>query len=35
MLRDELREELDLPAVEVPLFHLRLFPGDEQVGPPQ
>jgi hypothetical protein len=31
MLRDELREELDLPAVEVPLFHLRLFPGDKKV----
>jgi hypothetical protein len=32
MLRDELRQELDLPAVNVPLFHLRVFSSDEQVG---
>ena len=35
MLRDELRHELDLPVVDVPMFHLRLLPGDEQVRPPQ
>jgi hypothetical protein len=33
MLRDDLRRELDLPAVDVPLFHLRLLPGDVQVRP--
>jgi hypothetical protein len=33
MLRDELRQELDLPAVDEPLFHMRLFRGDEQAGP--
>jgi hypothetical protein len=32
MLRDELRRELELPAVGVPIFHLRLLPGDEQAG---
>lgn len=36
MLRDELRQELDLPVVvDVPMFHLRLRCGDEEVRPPQ